>query len=127
MTEQAAYEAFRTPSFQHALKTEMKVRRAASRAGNLPALERIRNSSKNPMAVVAAAKVIEQIACDGPQQANGERPGYVIAIPEHLMDRIGAAAQGARLPHVHSNALELQANVPADGEERASDAAEGEE
>lgn len=96
MSEVAAYEAFRAPTFQAALKAEMKVRRAYGRLGNIPALERIREESKNPMAVVAAVKTLEQIADDGPQQASGERPGYVIAISDSLLARLGPGAQIAR-------------------------------
>lgn len=96
ISEAALYQALHTSTFQHALKTELKVRRTNARLGNIPALERIRDNSENAMAVVAAVKTLEQIADDGPQQASGERPGYVIAISDSLLARLGPGAQIAR-------------------------------
>jgi hypothetical protein len=57
------------------------VRRKSARVGNIPALERVRDSSKNALAVVAAVKTLELIAGEGEDTSRGQQvPGYVFVI-----------------------------------------------
>lgn len=82
MSENGAHIAIRSPTFQQAVTEERKVRRQAARLGNLPALERIRDQSSNPQAVVQAVKVIEAIASvdDTHASAGAAKAGIVIVI-----------------------------------------------
>lgn len=82
MSEQAAHLALRSRNFQAAMDGELKVRRRSARLGNIPALERVRDTSQNGLAVVAAAKALELIASEDDTGAAGNRaiPGIVIMI-----------------------------------------------
>jgi hypothetical protein len=80
-SEAALYQALHTDTFQKALDIELKVRRKSARVGNIPALERVRDSSKNALAVVAAVKTLELIAGEGEDTSRGQQvPGYVFVI-----------------------------------------------
>lgn len=53
------------------LYDERQVRLDVARAGNVPALIKVRDTSENGMAIVAAAKTLEQIGVDNEQDGVG--------------------------------------------------------
>jgi hypothetical protein len=79
--ERTAYRWMREPAVIAAIKGEERVLRSSARAGNILALQRIRDTSDNSLAVVQAVKALEQLA-DQEQgtAAPGQSRGYVIVI-----------------------------------------------
>lgn len=79
--ERTAYRWMRDPAVLAAIKGEERVLRSSARTGNILALQRIRDSSDNALAVVQAVKALEQLA-DQEQgtAAPGQSRGYVIVI-----------------------------------------------
>ncbi len=79
--ERTAYRWMREPAVIAAIKAEERVLRSSARAGNILALQKVRDTSDNSLAVVQAVKALEQLA-DQEQgtAAPGQSRGYVIVI-----------------------------------------------
>lgn len=91
--ERTAYRWMREPAVIAAIKAEERVLRSSARAGNILALQKVRDTSENSLAVVQAVKALEQLA-DQEQgsAAPGQSRGYVIVI--NAPSPAGGAAAG---------------------------------
>jgi len=117
--ERTAYRWMRDPAVLAAIKGEERVLRSSARTGNILALQRIRDSSDNALAVVQAVKALEQLA-DQEQgtTAPGQSRGYVIVInaPSSAGTAVDANAQpvgNERIIDVTPSGAEC--HDPADG------------
>lgn len=83
--DSTAFRWMRLPTILGAIKAEEKVLRSSARIGNIHALQRVRDTSDNSLAVVQAVKALEQLA-DQEQgtAAPGQSRGYVIVITPRL-------------------------------------------
>lgn len=120
--ERTAYRWMREPAVLAAIKAEEKVLRSSARAGNIHALQRVRDTSDNSLAVVQAVKALEQLA-DQEQgsAAPGQSRGYVIVInaPSSAGTAVDANAQpvgNARVIDVTPSGAECH-DAPDEGSE----------
>jgi len=88
MTDHGLREAFKKPHVKRYYNAGLEVLRTSERARNIAALARVRDSSENGVAVVTAAKALEQLAePNGPGgpgggRGGGGRAGYMIDLSD---------------------------------------------
>lgn len=114
-----AAQWLRMASVLEVMEAERKAVLAGERGRNIAALAEIRSESKNAMARVAAVRELEGMAADAglSKTAHNERPGYVIAIPQHLMERLQAAGGAMpKLPPSMTPAPVIEGEVIEEGE-----------
>lgn len=76
MTDHGLREAFKKPHVKRYYLAGLEVLRTSERARNISALAKVRDESENSMAIVSAAKALEQLAePNGPGGAGGGRSG----------------------------------------------------
>jgi hypothetical protein len=81
MTDHGLREAMKKPHVKAYYASGLEILRTSERARNIFALAKVRDSSDNGMAVVSAAKALEQLADVAPAAgASDRRPGVVIQI-----------------------------------------------
>ena len=82
MTDHGLREAMKKPHVKAYYAQGLEILRTSERARNIFALAKVRDSSDNGMAVVSAAKALEQLADVAPPTGDGprDRPGVVIQI-----------------------------------------------
>lgn len=82
MTDHGLREAMKKAHVKAYYSQGLEVLRTSERARNIFALAKVRDSSDNGMAVVSAAKALEQLADVAPPVGSGphDRPGVVIQI-----------------------------------------------
>ncbi|MEJ1932587.1 hypothetical protein WDZ92_20320 [Nostoc sp. NIES-2111] len=96
----SARQWLRYPVVMELMANERKALIGGERPRNVHALVDVRENSKNAMARVAAARELESMAADAgfSKSAQGERPGYVIAISDSLMQRLQASGTVPQIP-----------------------------
>jgi len=118
MSHEGARQALHDAKVQEAIRAESKVRRAVGLMGNLPALERVRDGSKNGLAVVAAVKALEMIGQQDSENA-GQRAtmGMVIVIPQQIAadQQIRQLAQGSAKPLICLDAVAMADEEQGEG------------
>jgi hypothetical protein len=86
MTDHGLREAFKKPHVKAYYNAGLEVLRTSERARNISALAGVRDKSDNDMAIVSAAKALEQIAepngPGGPGGGRGGRAGWCIDLSE---------------------------------------------
>jgi hypothetical protein len=89
MTDHGLREAMNKPHVRAYYSQGLEILRTSERAKNIFALAKVRDSSDNGMAVVSAAKALEQLADVAPAVGTGphDRPGVVIQIINAPTDR----------------------------------------
>lgn len=82
MTDHGLREAMKKPHVKAYYSQGLEILRTSERAKNIFALAKVRDSSDNGMAIVSAAKALEQLADTAPPSGGGprDRPGVVIQI-----------------------------------------------
>ena len=81
LKDHSVREALRKPHVKAFYRGQLDVLRTSERARNIHALVRVRDSDRNPMAVVAAVKALEQLRDDGPGGSTQPiAPGLVVLI-----------------------------------------------
>lgn len=82
MTDHGLREAMKKPHVKAYYSSGLEILRTSERARNIFALAKVRDSSDNGMAIVSAAKALEQLADAAPPAGVGDRnrPGVVITI-----------------------------------------------
>ena len=76
MTDHGLREAFKKPHVKAYYNAGLEILRTSERARNISALAKVRDDSENAMAVVSAAKTLEQLAePNGPGGPGGGRGG----------------------------------------------------
>jgi hypothetical protein len=93
MTDHGLREAIKKPHVKAYYSSGLEILRTSERAKNIFALAKVRDESDNGMAVVSAAKALEQLADAAPPAGEGprHRPGVVIQI----IQQAPAQRQGA--------------------------------
>jgi hypothetical protein len=97
MKDHSLREAFKKPHVKRYYNAGLEVLRTSERARNIAALARVRDSSQNGVAVVTAAKALEQLAePNGPGGIGGGRgrSGYIIDLSDD--PRSPASSSGSR-------------------------------
>jgi hypothetical protein len=86
MTDHGLREAFKKPHVKAYYNAGLEVLRTSERARNISALAKVRDDSENDMAIVSAAKALEQLAepngPGGPGGGRGRGTGWCIDLSD---------------------------------------------